>query len=287
MTGNESIIRIDASGLQTLQSRPPFQRYCVELWERRFFIWADARFKALRTTKDYQLWRTWLVLQPLLDVAFYAFLFGFILKTSRGVDNFAGFLILGVVFMRMLVGLMNNGSALIRGSKGMIKTFQFPKATIPLAQTFRALLDNILPAIIAIFMALAMQAFSRLSWTIAAVIPLFLLIHVFGCGLMLITARLTAMVPDSKAVLSFIGRAWFFLSGVMFSIDRFVNHPELHRIMTANPGHIFLTAVRDSVIYAMPVSFGSWLALIAWSFGTFLFGLVYFWGAEAKYVRVV
>ena len=277
---------VDASRLQTLQSRPTLADYCRQLWERRFYIWTDARYKALRTTKDYRLWRTWLVLQPLLDVAFYAFLFGFVLKTSRGIDNFIGYLILGVIFMRMMVGLTNQGTMLIRNSKGMIKTFQFPRAALPISQTIRSMLDNVLPAVIAVVVAMASQSFHGLSWTVFLIIPLYLMLHLFGCGLMLVIARLTAEIPDSKALLNFVTRVWFFLSGVMFSIERFVDHPVLLQLMTANPAYIFLTAIRDSVIYGKAPSLAVWGELSLWTLGAFLVGLVYFWMAEAKYVRL-
>ena len=277
---------VNTANLQSLQTRPSFREYCRQLWERRAFIWTDARFKALRTTKDYRLWRTWLVLQPLLDVAFYAFLFGLILKTSRGIDNFVGFLILGVIFMRMIVGQMTQGIMLIRNSRGLIRTFTFPKASLAISQTLRSMLDNILPGMMAVIMALAAQKFSSLSWSILLVVPLFVLLHIFGCGLMLITARLTAVIPDTRALINFFSQAWFFLSGVMFSIDRFVNHPALHEAMTANPAYIFLTAIRGSVLYAAPPSLATWATLTAWSFGTFLVGMIYFWQAEARYVRL-
>lgn len=277
---------VNTANLQSLQTRPSFREYCRQLWERRAFIWTDARFKALRTTKDYRLWRTWLVLQPLLDVAFYAFLFGLILKTSRGIDNFVGFLILGVIFMRMIVGQLTQGIMLIRNSRGMIQTFTFPKASLAISQTLRSMLDNILPGIMAIIMALAAQKFSPLSWSILLVVPLFVLLHIFGCGLMLITARLTAVIPDTRALINFFSQAWFFLSGVMFSIDRFVNHPALHEAMTANPAYIFLTAIRGSVLYVAPPSLATWATLTVWSFGTFLVGMLYFWQAEARYVRL-
>ncbi len=277
---------VKTTRLQPLQTRPDLAEYFRQLWERRAFIWADARFKALRTTKDYRLWRTWLVLQPLLDVAFYAFLFGIILKTSRGIDNFVGFLILGVIFMRMIVGLMNQGTMLIRNSGAMIQTFTFPKASLALSQTLRSMLDNVLPAFLGVLMALAAQTFNPIGWSVLLILPLFVLIHLFGCGLTLIVARLTAVIPDSRALINFFAQAWFFLSGVMFSIDRFVNHHTLHAIMTANPAYRFLTAIRGSVLYGSPPTLGEFAILTAWSFGMFILGIIYFWQAEARYVRL-
>lgn len=282
----QPIYFVDSEGLKSLQSRPSFFTYCKQLWGYRSFIWADARLKALRTTKDYRLWRLWLVLQPLLDVLFYAFLFGLILKTSKGVENFLGFLVIGVIFMRMMVALLNQGSMLIRTSRGFIQTFQFPRAALAISQTLRNLLDNVLPAVIAVTMAIAYQRFDGLSWSLILAVPLFLMMHIFGCGLMLIAARLTAEIPDTRALITFASQAWFFLSGVMFSIDRFVDHSMLHAIMTANPAYIFLQALRGSVIYNSPPDLSGWVVLALWTFGTFFIGLFYFWLAEAKYVRL-
>lgn len=277
---------VNISDLQPLQSRPGFITYCRQLWARRHFILADAKAKALRTTKDYRLWRVWLVLQPVLDVAFYGFLFGFLLKTAHGVENFPGFLILGVIFMRMMVALLTQGSMLLRNSRAMMQTFQFPRASLVISQALRTMFDNVLPAIVALVMALVFQLDKPLNWTIVFVVPLFFLIHIFGTGLMFFSARLTAEIPDTRAIINFLSQAWFFLSGVMFSVDRFVDHPIVREFMTANPGYIFLTAIRDSVLYGEVPSLNTWAILLAWTFGTFAAGLIYFWAAEEKYVRI-
>ncbi len=278
---------VSPEGLQPLSTRPSLGEYISQLWARRFFIVADARAKALRTTRDYRLWQLWLVLNPLFDVALYGFLFGVLLKTSRGVDNFIGFLFIGIIFMSMMTGLMNSGIGLMQSSRSMIRAFQFPRSSIPFSTTFRSLIDNVLPAIVALVAAFLFQWGTWPSWTLILVVPLFLLIHVFGCGLMMITARLTAQVPETKTLLGLVARGLFFLSGVMFSIDRFAGHPKIHTILSANPCHIFLTAVRDASIYRTAPSLATWGELFAWSFGTLIVGFVFFWRAEDKYVRLV
>ena len=278
---------VSPEGLQPLSTRPSLGKYISQLWARRFFIVADARAKALRTTRDYRLWQLWLVLNPLFDVALYGFLFGMLLKTSRGVDNFIGFLFIGIIFMSMMTGLMNSGIGLMQSSCSMIRAFQFPRSSIPFSTTFRSLIDNALPAIVAFVAAFLFQWGTWPSWTLILVVPLFLLIHVFGCGLMMITARLTAQVPEAKTLLGLVSRGMFFLSGVMFSIDRFAGHPTVHKILSANPCHIFLTAVRDASIYRTAPSLATWGELLAWSFGTLIVGFVFFWRAEDKYVRLV
>lgn len=277
---------VAADGLTSLNPRPSLATYIQQLWQRRFFIEAEARSKALRSTRDYRLWRTWLVISPILDVAFYGFLFGILFQTSRGIENFLGYLIIGIMFMRMMSSLLGDGSGLISKSKSMIRTFAFPRASLVFSQTLRALIDNILPALMALLLAFIAQWGKFPHWTVLLVLPLYLLMHIFGCGLMLVAARLTAELPDIKAVMPLVTRAWFFLSGVMFSLERFSHVPVVQELMSYNPAYIFLMAIRDASINQIAPNLSTWLVLLAWSFGCLVVGFVYFWGAEDKYVRL-
>lgn len=280
------VLRVAERGLRPLELRPSIPDYLALLWQRRYFIAADARAKAFRSTREYRLWRLWLFLSPLLDAVLYGFLFGFLFKTSRGVDNFVGFLFIGIIFMRMLSGMTTKGSGLIAASRTMIRAFIFPRASIPLSQTIRALYDNSLPAFVSILAAFVLQWGTPPSWTLVFVVPLYLLIHVFGCGLMMVFARLTAEIPDVRALVGILTQAWFFLSGVMYSVNRFEDIPLAHKAMTLNPAYMFLTAVRECTIYRTMPDAHTWLHLVLWSFGTLLIGFVFFWQAEEKYVRI-
>lgn len=280
------VLVVAADDLQPLAIRPSLGEYVRQLWERRFFIVADAKAKALRSTRDYRLWKLWLVLNPLFDVAFYGFLFGFLFKTSRGIDNFVGWLFIGIIFMRMLGGLFTSGSGLLASSRAMIRAFNFPRASIVFSQMLRQMIDNALPAAVAIATAFLLQWGRPPTWTLILVIPIYVLMHLFGAGLMFILARLTAKIPDSKALIPLVTQAWFFLSGVMFSLDRFAEHKTIHTIMTANPAHWFLSAVRETTIYGHAPSVTSWVVMVIWTAVVFLIGFVYFWGAEEDYVRI-
>lgn len=281
------VLIVNQSELRPLTTRPTLGEYLRQLKERRYFIVADAKAKALRSTRDYRLWRLWLVLNPLFDVALYGLLFGFLFRTSRGVENFIGFLFLGIIFMKMMSGLVTSGSGLINGSRSMIRAFSFPRAAIPFSVTIRAIIDNSLPALVAITAAFILQWGTWPQWTIVFVLPLFVMIHIFGCGLMMIVARLSAEIPDVKALIGLFAQAWFFLSGVMFTLDRFDHVPLAQEVMSHNPAYIFLMAVRNVTIYGTMPELDTWLILIAWSLGAFVVGFIYFWKAEEKYVRLV
>ena len=277
---------VSKGDLVPLNPRPSLGGYIKELWGRRFFIGAEARSKALRSTRDYRLWKLWLVVSPILDVAFYGLLFGLLFKTARDVDNFVGYLFIGLIFMRMLTSMLGSGNGLISSSKAMISAFPFPRASLVFSQTLRAAIDNLLPAGVALILAFVAQWGDFPTWTTILVVPLYVMLHLFGCGLMLIFARLTAEIPDVKALVPIITQAWFFLSGVMFTMDRFSHVPTLQKIMVENPAYEFLTAIRDVTIYGTVPALDVWLILLVWTAGTFIVGFVYFWAAEEKYVRL-
>lgn len=279
-------IKVSRSGLRKLNIRPPLRLYLGQLWERRFFIVADARYRAFRTAKSYNLWRFWLIAQPLLDAAMYGLIFGFLLKTSRGVDNFLGYLLLGVTFFGLMSSLMSSGQSLIQTSKNMIQTFSFPKAALVLSQSLRYMFDKLPSLLVAVVVGLLAQWGTPLSWTLLLLIPITLLIWIFGTGLMFFVARVTAFIPDFKAVVGIISRAWFFSSGVFFPLERFAHSPVLYKLFAHNPGYIFLDVVRGCVLYSEAPPIATWLTLMSWAFGTFFAGIIFFWQAEERYVDV-
>ncbi|WP_448854091.1 ABC transporter permease [Corynebacterium frankenforstense] len=113
------LLRVDESGLFSMRSRPPLHRYIAQLWQRRFFIWADAKAKSLQPGADMILGNLWLVLNPILNVAIYGIVFGILLRTDRGIDNFLGFLILGVIFFTFFSRAVEGGSGLIQDSESV------------------------------------------------------------------------------------------------------------------------------------------------------------------------
>lgn len=282
----DSLILVEDDGLQKLNARPPLMIYMRELWGRRFFITAQARAKALKGGQGMFLGKLWLLLNPLFSIAVFAVVFGLVLKVSRGMDNFIGFLAIGVIFFGFLSGGITGGSGLIQNSKSLMRAFAFPKASLVFSAMIRQFWDNLLPAVIAIIGALLFQLDKPISWTVLLVVPLYLLIHLFGLGASFFTARLTSRIPDLKKVIALIMRGLFFLSGVFFPVDRFADIPVLREFMLANPLYQFLHAVRMCVLDGAVPELGVWLYLSAWSFGLVFIGFIFFWQAEARYATV-
>src|SRR3546814_4792235 len=69
------------------------------------------------------------------------------LNTSRGVDNFIGFLVTGVFIFHFMSACISAGSKSITGNQGVITSLQFPRALLPIA-TVLSELFTLLPALL-------------------------------------------------------------------------------------------------------------------------------------------
>lgn len=276
---------VDASELQTVRHSLTFRQYVRELGRRKDFIFADARAKAFRTTRNYNWWRFWLIASPVLEALMYGAIFGLLLKTSRGIDNFVGFVIIGMSVFGATSRMMMGGVGLLEANKSMLQTFSFPRAAVVLSNALRYSYDTLPSIIVAIIVALAMQLPDVPSWTVVLTVPLYFLAVIFGTGLMFISARMTALIPDTRALLDLFMRGWMFASGVFYSVERFKDDPITYEIFSANPAYKFISSFREVVMYGNPLSASQWGTLIAWSLGTFIVGFVYFRRAEERYAK--
>lgn len=282
----QTTVLVDDSNLGPLYSRPSFWNYMKELLWYRHFVVFEGRSKANRNGSGTLLGRAWIVLDPLLQTALYVLVFGVILQTSRGMENFVGFLVLGVVFFQNSIKGISSGNTLIQKSKGMISSFQFPIAVIPCATAVSNFFNGLVPVVVGVIIALLTQPELSVPVSILGIVPLYFCVHLFGLGCIFWSARITAMVPDFKSVISISSRALFFLSGVFFTIDRYDGHELLQLVVQLNPIYQFLALARSLVLDGIWPSLDVWAYICLWSFVLPLTGIWYFWAGEDKYALV-
>lgn len=278
---------VDDSELHVLKTRPKLRHYLGEVLSYRHFVSAYARSGAFANGRDTFLGKIWLILDPLMQVSIYVVVFGLILNASRGMDNYVGFLALGVVFFRFLSKGLNSGALVIQKSRGLISTFNFPRAAIPISVAFRDILDSIGPGILATAVAVLLQLDGvGMSYSLIILPVIWILLHIFTTGLTLITARLTAFVPDFRSLINLTVRGLFFVSGVFFSMDRFPEESVLRKLVEFNPFFRFLDAVRSCVLDGSFLDASTWFYLVLSSSLTLLIGFVFFWQGEPRYSHV-
>ncbi|MDU0347379.1 ABC transporter permease [Actinomyces sp. MRS3W] len=277
---------VSAQQLSTLSpvgQRPTLGKYIGQLRQRRHFIWADARAKALGSQRGTLLGNAWLIVKPMLDALVFFIIFGLLLQTSRGIENFIGYLIIGVTLFPPLQRAITGGGQVIKNGRNMIRGFSFPRAVLPISYTLRSAIDTLPPlaAVLLLVMILPPHAWPTWHWLLVA--PIFLLQMMFSLGLTFFAARITTLFPDMRNIWPFLTQFWFYGSGVFFSYERFINHPAMLAFMDVNPGYLILTMYRNCILYSTMPDVRSWVMLLAWSLGTAALGFVFFWAKEVSY----
>ena len=278
-------VRVDLRTLTRVGAKPGLIDYLISLWNYRHFMVYDARARVQSGNKRDRLGSAWLLLDPLLNGIGYFLIFGLLLGASRGIENFIGYLIIGVFLFQMSSRAIVSGARVIPTNRNVIQAFNFPRATLAVAVNIRELLANIPVIIMMLLMILVIAPAEEITWRWLLLVPAVGLQLVFNLGAGLLLAPLVAKVNDVVHVISFAMRFWMFASCVMFSIDRYDSVPIIKAIVEANPLYLVLDIVRSSVLYAQTPGWQSWAGLAAWALGTVVVGMLAFWKGEESYGR--
>lgn len=259
--------------------------YVKAIFERRHFLVAGARGQTMAKHQNDRLGTAWLVFRPMLDAAFYFVIFALVLNVSRGVENYVGFLLVGVFMFQFSSRCIISGPKLIANSKTMIRAFAFPRASLAVSTVLRELMMSV-PAwivMVVLIMALPVHALPNWLWLL---FPIILALQtVLNLGLVLLFARFGSAFPDLAQLVSVVMRLMMYASTVIFPAERF-EHIEAFRIVVEfNPLASFLSMYRDILLYSTLPDLNSWLYAAAWAFGALFVGFLVFWKAEISYGR--
>lgn len=274
---------VDTRALIRVGARPGFLDYLVRLWERREFIGYDARAKVRAGSRKDRLGSFWLVLNPILNGLTYFLIFGLLLQTSRGIDNYIGYLVIGVFLYQITARSISNGARSLQTNRSIMRAFTFPRAALPIAANMREMLAGVPVLITMLIIILVLPPTEEITWLWVLLLPALGLQLVMNLGLSLILARVISQVNDVAHLLSFGLRLWMYGSAVFFSYDRFIGNDVLLTLVKLNPLFNVLDIARNCLLYAQLPSWQSWAILSAWSLAFLAIGIAYFWQGEESY----
>lgn len=258
--------------------------YLSDLWDRRAYV----RYTALNELKQRQitnvLGNLWHLLNPALSIAVYFLIFGLLLETDRGVDNFLLFLTIGLFVFQFTQKATIDGAKSIINNKGVIKAVKFPRVMLPLSSTTVELLGTI-PSYIVLY-GVAILSGEEFAFRWIALVPLLALQALFSFGAAMFAARAATHFSDITQILPFFFRLLFYGSGVIFSVDAYVDGDNalVSALFVANPMYCFLSLGRWSILGG---EFPGTLLLSAvlWTIALVIGGFFWFRAAEERYAR--
>lgn len=274
----------EAPPLARIGVRPRTRDYLRALWDRREFAMEIPRAELQAQHRHTALGGFWHLLDPLISVGIWWLLFGVILNVTRGVDNVVGFLAVGVFAWHFTMRSIKQGARAITSNESLLRSISFPRAILPLSVVLAELI-SLGYALIAMFVMVVITG-EEPSWTWLLVFPMFLIQFFFNVGFALFFARLANHLRDVVQLVPYGLRVWGMLSGVFYPVvRRLADYPALLAVMKVNPAYLIMELPRRAILDNTAPTAVEWLTLIAWSFGMFVIGFLFFLRKENEYGR--
>lgn len=279
----ESGSRADVTDdLVPLSARVPLRGYLRRLWDRRELAIALPVSNLRAQNRDSVLGGLWHLLNPLLLVGVYFLVFGVLLNTSRGTDNFIAFLSIGVFVFNYTSRSITAGARSIVANEDLIRSVKFPRALLPISAVLgEALALGFAILTMLVVVVLTGEPFSA-SWFL--LFPVLALQTIFNLGAACVVARFTSHFRDLQQILPFMLRLWLYVSGVFYAVETFVEDEAALALLRLNPAHLFMELARDSMLHGGTAA-ADWGMALAWSAVVTVGGFAFFRAHEHEYGR--
>jgi len=258
----------------------PLGAYLQELWLRRDFM-IRVPLEELRAQNAHTLLGgIWLILNPLLQVGVYFLVFGVIMPIDRGVDDYLVFLTIGVFVFFYSQRVISEAARSVVVNLGLIRTLRFPRATLPLSATVGQTMAFIPALTVMTAVVAAHGTWPHPRWLL---IPALLALQTaFSLGAGFLAARYNYTYRDLENLLPFVFRLAFYVSGVLYSVDHYIDSTLGRAVFLANPFYCFVTVWRW-VLAGTPAAGEAWVATGVWSTVTLVVGFALFRARETTY----
>jgi ABC-type polysaccharide/polyol phosphate export permease len=218
----------------------------------------------------------WLILQPLLLLAVYAFVFTTIFKARiTGLDEIGFVPFLAVAFWPWTAFSESvlRAAGTVTSNAALIGKVSLPTELLPLSTVAATFLMH-MAGYLAVLLVLQLVG-TPVHWLgLLAAIPLLLLLGLFACGLALFASALQVFVRDVGQILPPLMTFWFFTTPILYSAS--LLPPAWQGILRYNPMSWYVDRLRDFLLYG-EYGFGfADLAVPALTLAVFFLSLVFF-----------
>ena len=205
----ETIYIKPSTGLAALNLR--------DLWVYRelvfFMIWRDIKVRYKQTL----LGAAWAVIQPVLTMLIFNFIFGTVAKVNTEGIPYPIFSYCALLPWGLFSAALNNASRSLTTNQNMVSKIYFPRLVLPLASVLGGLVDFAIAFLILIVLMIYYKVTPTTAiWTL----PLFLVLTVVtALGVSLWLSAINVQYRDVNYVLPFLTQFWLFLTPVAYSAN--------------------------------------------------------------------
>jgi lipopolysaccharide transport system permease protein len=236
---------------------------------------------------------TWSLLNPLATVIIYSIVFSYFLKVEpetgdpSGLNNFAVFLLCGLLPWNFLQSSINGSMGALIGNSNLIKKVYFPREVFVIS-TIASLVITFFIELAVLSIILLVMGNMVLPWLpVVALIVAIQTVFVVGIGLTL--SVLNVYFRDVQHLVSIALQALFYSAPIVYTLSYVPDTAEIFGrsvpigdIYRLNPLVQFIDAYRDPLYNLRFPPFLTIVYLLVWSFGLLGIGVVVFRRLEGR-----
>lgn len=213
----------------------------------------------------------WWILEPVLFVIVFYFVFGILLNTGRA--DFLLFLVCGKIPFMWFSKTVTLASNSISQNKSLITQIDIPKIFFPLASIQQSLYREVPVFLLMLFVALCYGRWPSPVWLL--LLPLILVEIILILAASCLGAVLVARVADAKMLISMGMLFLLFVSGIFWDVSRIPNPETRELLLWLNPMAFLLDAYRKVLMHGVAYDLGH-LAILG-AIGAVVFGFMVWW----------
>jgi teichoic acid transport system permease protein len=271
---------VTAPALRPVAGRLPLREYVRELSGRRHYITTVPRHDLRAQHMNTLLGNLWFLVDPIIQTLIYYLVFGVLLGTDRGLDNFIVYLVVGVLTLGYFSQTITKASKVMAANETLIRSIYFPRAVIPASSALTSFYTYLPSFVVMLAVALVTGERPGVRWLLLPVVLAVLFVFVTGAAFLF--ARLGHAFRDLANLIPHGTRLLFYASGTIFDPRAFSENPRVLLIFELNPLYQLISLIRWCVMdHPSPAWF--WITAPLWAIGMFVVGFVTFWRGELGY----
>ena len=187
-----------------------------DLWLYRelifFMIWRDIKVRYKQTL----LGAAWAVIQPVLTMLVFNFIFGTVAKVPTEGIPYPIFSYTALLPWGLFTTALNNASRSLTANQNMVTKIYFPRLILPMSSVFSGLVDFAIAFVILIGLMIYYKVTP--AWNVIWTLPLFLLLAIVtALGVALWLSAINVQYRDVNQALPFLTQFWLFATPVAYS----------------------------------------------------------------------
>jgi lipopolysaccharide transport system permease protein len=189
-----------------------------EMWRYRellyFLTWRDIKVRY----KQAALGVTWAVIQPVVNIVIFTFVFGGLFKLDQGgTVNYPLLSAAGLLPWNLFASALQRSSVSLVGNSNLLTKVYFPRLIIPISSVLSGLVDFGISLLVVLGLMLYYRA--PISWDLLWLLPLTLLCLVTGLSVGLWLSALNVQYRDVQQMVPFLITTWMYASPVAYDAN--------------------------------------------------------------------